>query len=198
MYAQRGFSGNSDDYYNPDNSAVNRVLELRTGIPITLSLIYMEVRAPSSPQRGAWMRLGGAAGLQRCGGRQVQLGRAQAAGAAAGGGPAAHCLLCALLASSARRGRRSQPARLTGWSRGPACVQVARRVGLPMAGVNLPSHFMIRPAVEGVELLVDAYHEGEVLCLEEAEQRLSSIMGLNVQVGLAGGACWPAQRPASC
>jgi hypothetical protein len=56
-----------------------------------------------------------------------------------------------------------------------------------MAGVNLPSHFMIRPAVEGVELLVDAYHDGEVLCLEEAEQRLSAIMGLNVQVrGLAG------------
>jgi hypothetical protein len=60
-------------------------------------------------------------------------------------------------------------------------------VGLPMAGVNLPSHFMLRPAVEGVELLVDAYHDGEVLCLEEAEQRLSSIMGLNVQVGRAGG-----------
>jgi regulator of sirC expression with transglutaminase-like and TPR domain len=44
MYKQRGFRGNSDDYYNPDNSAINRVLELRTGIPITLSLVYMEVR----------------------------------------------------------------------------------------------------------------------------------------------------------
>lgn len=51
-----------------------------------------------------------------------------------------------------------------------------------MAGINLPSHFMIRPSVEGVELLVDAFHGGEVLCLDEAEQRLSQVMGLNVQL----------------
>ncbi len=40
---KEGFSGNKDDYYNPNNSYLNRVLETRTGIPITLSLIYMEV-----------------------------------------------------------------------------------------------------------------------------------------------------------
>lgn len=32
-----------EDYYSPDNSYMNRVLERRQGLPITLSLVYMEV-----------------------------------------------------------------------------------------------------------------------------------------------------------
>lgn len=38
-----GFKGNQSDYYNPDNSYLNQVLDRRTGIPITLSLIYLEL-----------------------------------------------------------------------------------------------------------------------------------------------------------
>ena len=38
-----GFRGNSTNYYNTDNSYFNRVLENRTGIPITLSLLLIEV-----------------------------------------------------------------------------------------------------------------------------------------------------------
>lgn len=37
------FKGNSTNYYNTDNSYFNRVLENRTGIPITLSLLFIEV-----------------------------------------------------------------------------------------------------------------------------------------------------------
>jgi len=37
------FRGNQDDYYDRRNSFLNEVLERRTGIPITLALIYMEV-----------------------------------------------------------------------------------------------------------------------------------------------------------
>ena len=37
------FRGNSTNYYNTDNSYFNRVLENRTGIPITLSLLFIEV-----------------------------------------------------------------------------------------------------------------------------------------------------------
>ncbi len=37
------FKGNSANYYNTDNSYFNRVLENRTGIPITLSLLFIEV-----------------------------------------------------------------------------------------------------------------------------------------------------------
>ena len=40
---QEGFHGNSGEYYSPDNSFLNRVLETRTGIPITLSLVFLEV-----------------------------------------------------------------------------------------------------------------------------------------------------------
>jgi regulator of sirC expression with transglutaminase-like and TPR domain len=43
LYRQMGFSGDSKDYYNPDNSYINRVLETRRGIPISLALIYIEV-----------------------------------------------------------------------------------------------------------------------------------------------------------
>jgi regulator of sirC expression with transglutaminase-like and TPR domain len=38
-----GFRGNEQDYYDPKNSFLNRVLDSRTGIPITLSVVYMEI-----------------------------------------------------------------------------------------------------------------------------------------------------------
>ena len=43
LFAEEGFHGNQDDYYDPRNSFLNDVLDRRTGIPITLSIIYMEV-----------------------------------------------------------------------------------------------------------------------------------------------------------
>mgnify|MGYP001033813011 CR=1 FL=1 len=38
-----GFRGNVDDYYDPRNSYLNEVLDRRLGIPITLSVLYIEV-----------------------------------------------------------------------------------------------------------------------------------------------------------
>ncbi|MCK9518839.1 MAG: transglutaminase-like domain-containing protein [Dehalococcoidia bacterium] len=43
LFAVRGFHGNSGDYAAPENSYLDVVVERRTGIPITLSLVYMEV-----------------------------------------------------------------------------------------------------------------------------------------------------------
>jgi regulator of sirC expression with transglutaminase-like and TPR domain len=43
LFAVEGFRGNQEDYYDPRNSFLNEVLDRRTGIPITLSVIYMEV-----------------------------------------------------------------------------------------------------------------------------------------------------------
>ena len=43
MYDQEGFTGNLEDYYDPRNSFLDQVLERRTGIPITLSLVYVEL-----------------------------------------------------------------------------------------------------------------------------------------------------------
>lgn len=43
LFREQGFRGNADDYYDPRNSFLNDVLDRRTGIPITLSALYMEV-----------------------------------------------------------------------------------------------------------------------------------------------------------
>ena len=43
LFEDQGFVGNRDKYEDPRNSCLNEVLDRRTGIPITLSLVYMEV-----------------------------------------------------------------------------------------------------------------------------------------------------------
>ena len=43
LFEEEGFTGNVDDYHDPRNSCLNDVLERRMGIPITLSVIMMEV-----------------------------------------------------------------------------------------------------------------------------------------------------------
>lgn len=43
MFEELGFAGNRQNYYDPRNSLLNQVLERRTGIPITLSIVYCEV-----------------------------------------------------------------------------------------------------------------------------------------------------------
>ena len=43
LFEQLGFTGNTDKYDDPRNSCLNEVLDRRTGIPITLSVVYMEV-----------------------------------------------------------------------------------------------------------------------------------------------------------
>lgn len=43
LFNELGFSGNRQQYEDPRNSCLNEVLDRRTGIPITLSLVYIEV-----------------------------------------------------------------------------------------------------------------------------------------------------------
>jgi regulator of sirC expression with transglutaminase-like and TPR domain len=43
LFDDLGFTGNADHYYDPRNSYLNEVLDRRTGIPITLSVLYMEI-----------------------------------------------------------------------------------------------------------------------------------------------------------
>ena len=43
LFEEEGFTGNRDHYDDPRNSFLNEVLDRRTGIPISLSVIYMEV-----------------------------------------------------------------------------------------------------------------------------------------------------------
>lgn len=43
MFDGLGFTGDNDDYYNPKNNFLNVVLDKKSGIPITLSIIYIQL-----------------------------------------------------------------------------------------------------------------------------------------------------------
>lgn len=45
MFETLGFEGNQDDYYNPQNNFLNKVIDSKKGIPITLSIIYIQLGA---------------------------------------------------------------------------------------------------------------------------------------------------------
>jgi regulator of sirC expression with transglutaminase-like and TPR domain len=53
LYVEEGFAGNRDHYDDPRNSLLNEVLDRRTGIPITLAIVYIEVG------RGAGLQIEG-------------------------------------------------------------------------------------------------------------------------------------------
>jgi len=43
LFREEGLTGNEGEYYDPRNSFLNEVLDRKRGIPITLSVIYLEV-----------------------------------------------------------------------------------------------------------------------------------------------------------
>ncbi len=43
FYKELGFAGNVNDYYDPDNSFIHKVLESRRGIPISLAVVFIEL-----------------------------------------------------------------------------------------------------------------------------------------------------------
>jgi regulator of sirC expression with transglutaminase-like and TPR domain len=43
LFTTLGFHADTDDYYDPKNNFLNEVLDKKSGIPITLSIIYVEV-----------------------------------------------------------------------------------------------------------------------------------------------------------
>lgn len=43
LFDRLGFAGNTGDYYDPRNSFLSDVLDRRVGIPISLSVVYLEV-----------------------------------------------------------------------------------------------------------------------------------------------------------
>jgi regulator of sirC expression with transglutaminase-like and TPR domain len=53
MFDELGFHGATEDYYDPRNSFLNDVVTRRTGIPITLAIVYMSLG------RGIGLRLEG-------------------------------------------------------------------------------------------------------------------------------------------
>ena len=43
LFENLGFSGDSDDYFNPKNNFLNEVIDKKSGLPITISILYAEV-----------------------------------------------------------------------------------------------------------------------------------------------------------
>ena len=43
LFQNLGFSGDDNDYFNPKNNFLNEVLEKKSGLPITISILYVEV-----------------------------------------------------------------------------------------------------------------------------------------------------------
>ncbi len=43
LFENLGYSGDDDDYYNPKNNFLNEVLDKKTGLPITISILYAEI-----------------------------------------------------------------------------------------------------------------------------------------------------------
>jgi regulator of sirC expression with transglutaminase-like and TPR domain len=43
LFEDLGYQGNINEYYDPRNSFINNVIDLRQGIPISLSVIYLEI-----------------------------------------------------------------------------------------------------------------------------------------------------------
>lgn len=41
LFEEKGFTGNMENYYDPENSFINRVLDRRTGNPVSLCLVYV-------------------------------------------------------------------------------------------------------------------------------------------------------------
>ena len=101
LYDELGFVGNTVDYYDSRNSFLNEVIDRRTGIPITLSLVYLAI---------------------------------------------------------------------------------AQRVELPMVGINMPGHFLIRPVIDEAEICVDPFHQGEILFPQDCQARLAQVYGHPVEL----------------
>jgi regulator of sirC expression with transglutaminase-like and TPR domain len=56
------------------------------------------------------------------------------------------------------------------------CIEVARRVGLPLVGVGMPGHFLLKVYdVEGRQMLIDPFNNGSMLNESDCEQRMKEV-----------------------
>ena len=93
LFKDKGFSGNREEYYEPDNSYMNRVIDTRQGIPISLSALY---------------------------------------------------------------------------------VFVGKRLGLPVVGVGMPGHFLVKLEGETPAQFVDCFNGGTILREQDCEQFITA------------------------
>lgn len=56
-------------------------------------------------------------------------------------------------------------------------MELARRLGVPLEGVSFPGHFLVRLQVDGGLLVLDPYHRGRSIDVEELRERASPHVG---------------------
>jgi len=55
-------------------------------------------------------------------------------------------------------------------------IEVARRAGIPVFGVGMPGHFLLKfYEIDGRELFLDAYNSGRLLSPEDCQEKLTEI-----------------------
>ena len=101
LFEEFGYRGNSEDYYDPKNSFLNEVIDRKIGIPITLSVLYLEV---------------------------------------------------------------------------------GRRLGLNLEGLNFPGHFLVRYQGGEEVFVLDPYHLGMTLPVPELRTRVQQVLGSGAEL----------------
>ena len=101
FFAENGFTGNTENYYALGNNFLNAVLDNKTGIPITLAVVYIEV---------------------------------------------------------------------------------GRRAGLPLVGVNFPGHFLVKYQREHLDILLDVFKDGRFMSEDMLQAKLKEMMGESVSL----------------
>lgn len=100
LFLRFGFRGNTENYYDPRNSFFNDVLDRHVGIPITLSVLYLEI---------------------------------------------------------------------------------CRRLNLPIYGVGMPGHFIVKYANRAEEFFLDPFNQGEILTRQDCWKRIQSVYGDRIE-----------------
>ena len=93
LFEEKGFTGNTDNYYALGNNFLNFVIDKKTGIPITLGVVYIEV---------------------------------------------------------------------------------GRRAGLPLVGVNFPGHFLVKYQCEHLDILLDVFENGTFMTEDALRAKLQA------------------------
>jgi len=62
-------------------------------------------------------------------------------------------------------------------------MEVGRRLGLAVGGLNFPGHFLVRVEDGNDFLIVDPFHGGTTVTVEELRQRLKAVLGPDAELG---------------
>lgn len=61
-------------------------------------------------------------------------------------------------------------------------LAIAQRIQFPMVGIGMPGHFLIRPTINEMEVLVDPFSRGEIMFAEDCKERLAQVFGQPVEL----------------